>query len=102
MNDIHTNVNVNFSNGEELIDITVFCESDLVINTINKIKEDHQIHKELYESIHIQIGSDLGNNATIEFYIHGSQYLQDDAKKKIIEYIDSIKYDLLNEIKKIE
>lgn len=100
--DTFTSVSVNFSKGEELHDITLYCKSDKAVNIINKIKKDHHIKKEVYENIHMQIGSDMGSNTTIEIYVHNSQYLEDNKKKKIIEYIDSIKQSLLDEIKKIE
>mgnify|MGYP000614563406 CR=1 FL=1 len=100
-NEIFTSVSIDFSEGDEIRIVRVDCDSDKIIETIARIKDKHQVKRTIYEEIQTQIGSDAFD-PTIDIFIRNSQYLTDEKKKRVIELIDSIKRELLDEIKKIE
>lgn len=100
-NEIFTNVSIDSQKDNEIQIIKADCNSDEVIQTIKRIKERYHVKRTIYEEIQTQIGSDAFD-PTIDIFIRNSQYLTDEKKKRVIELINSIKRELLDEIKKIE
>ena len=101
--EVFINVNINFhdDNGE-IVDIVKSCGNENVSDTINDIKQKHNIKGEIYECIKIEIGCDNGSNSFIDFNLHHSQYLSDEEKNEIVEIVESVEQQLLDKLKNIE
>ncbi len=100
--EVFINVNINFHEDGEIVDIVKFCGNENAVDIINDIKQKHNIKREIYECIKIEIGCDNGSNSFIDFNLYNSQYLSDETKSKIIETIKSVEQQLLDKLKNIE
>lgn len=96
--EVFINVNINFYKDGEIIDIVKSCGNENAVDIINDIKQRYNIKKEIYECIKIEIGCDKGINSFIDFNLHHSQYLSDEAKKEIIEIIKGVEKQLLDKL----
>jgi hypothetical protein len=100
--EVFVNVNINFWNHGEIINVVKCCGNKNIADVINDIRQRYNIKKEMYECIKIEIGCDKGNNSFIDFNVHHSQYLSDKAKIEIMEIIKSIEDQLLEKLQKDE
>lgn len=96
--EVFISVNINFRKDREIVDIMKFCRNENAVDIINDIKQRYNIEKEIYECIKIEIGCDKGINSFIDFNLHHSQYLSDEAKKEIIEIVRGVEEQLLDKL----